>query len=614
MGLGFVNVKGGGNAADVPYDNSISGLSAETVQGAIDEMVTGSRIIDFVPAPAAQLQYTGNTQVPTWLNYDSDKLTISGDTSGTDVDEYTAIFTPKSGYQWFDGTTASKSVSWFITVAVLPIPAQAVALPYDGSSQSPTWDDNYDNTLMTLGGTTSAINAGSYEATFTLTDDDNYQWEDGTTEVQTVPWQIDKIAPTVTAPTAKSNLKYTGSAQALVNAGSTTGGTLQYSTDGVTYITAPPSGTNVGNYIVYYRVVGDTNYKDVADQYVSVSIARATGSLSLDKNSMTMDVSALTDTITASGTGAISAVSSDSTVAEVTSIVNGVITIVALKTGTATITVSCAANASYTAPADQTCSVVVDLPSATLADNTPAKIQAVAQAGLGANYWSVGDKVLISFQNVTVGKLSFNGLSAYAFIIGFNHNQTLEGLGIDFQFGKTATGKDIAFVDSTYDNQGASDGFKMHKGSSGKNSGGWASSYMRNTICTAMFNAMPNDWQEVIANATKYTDNVGGGAEVAGNVSATTDKIFLLGGGELVRQISVWNRYENDFQAQYEYYANGNSKIKYRHTDPTATCWWWLRSPCKSNDYQFCIERYDGYLITKEAHFSYGFAPAFRVA
>lgn len=89
------------------------------------------------------------------------------------------------------------------------------------------------------------------------------------TLTRTVTPTINKATPTVTAPTAASSLAYNGSAQNLISAGSTTGGTLQYSTDGTTWSTDIPTGTNAGNYAVYYKVVGGNNYNDVAAQSVS---------------------------------------------------------------------------------------------------------------------------------------------------------------------------------------------------------------------------------------------------------------------------------------------------------------------------------------------------------
>lgn len=46
---------------------------------------------------------------------------------------------------------------------------------------------------MTIGGTTSAVNAGTYYAVFTLKP--NYQWPDGSTGAKNVPWTIGKAVP-----------------------------------------------------------------------------------------------------------------------------------------------------------------------------------------------------------------------------------------------------------------------------------------------------------------------------------------------------------------------------------------------------------------------------------
>lgn len=152
------------------------------------------------------------------------------------------------------------------------VPSQSNTLTFNNSAQSPTWS-GYDDTKMTLSGSTSETNAGTYNVTFTPKAD--YKWSDGTTEAKTVSWLIGKATPTVTAPSAKTSLTYTGSAQSLISAGSTSGGTLQYSLDGTNYSTGIPTGTNAGSYTVYYKVVGNDNYSDVAAQTVSVSIAKA---------------------------------------------------------------------------------------------------------------------------------------------------------------------------------------------------------------------------------------------------------------------------------------------------------------------------------------------------
>ena len=67
-----------------------------------------------LPVQSETLTYTGSEQSPTWKNYDSSKMTISGTTTAVNADTYTAKFTPKTGYAWEDGTTGAKSVTWKI--------------------------------------------------------------------------------------------------------------------------------------------------------------------------------------------------------------------------------------------------------------------------------------------------------------------------------------------------------------------------------------------------------------------------------------------------------------------------------------------------------------------
>lgn len=98
------------------------------------------------------------------------------------------------------------------------------------------------------------------------------------THVATADFEITKAAASVsTAPTGKDNLTYSGSAQALVNAGTVVGGTLQYSTTETgTYSATIPTGTNAGSYSVWYKVVGDANHNDTTAAKVDVTIAKAT--------------------------------------------------------------------------------------------------------------------------------------------------------------------------------------------------------------------------------------------------------------------------------------------------------------------------------------------------
>jgi len=143
-----------------------------------------------VPSQSGTLTYTGGAQSPSWSDYDSTKMIIDGTTSGTNAGLNYVTFTPKANYQWTDGTTAAKTVSWTIGRATIAtVPSQNGTLTYNSNIQSPSWL-NYDSAKMTIGGITSATIVGSYNATFTPTS--NYQWADGTTSEKSVPWTIEK--------------------------------------------------------------------------------------------------------------------------------------------------------------------------------------------------------------------------------------------------------------------------------------------------------------------------------------------------------------------------------------------------------------------------------------
>ena len=109
----------------------------------------------------------------------------------------------------------------------------------------------------------------------------------------------DKTTPVVTAPTAKTRLVYNGADQVLIDAGSTTGGTLQYSlTSGSDYSTELPKAKNAGTYTVYYKVTGNDGYADVPENSVSVSVAKRTISVKADNKSMTVNGTLPTFTVT----------------------------------------------------------------------------------------------------------------------------------------------------------------------------------------------------------------------------------------------------------------------------------------------------------------------------
>ena len=96
-----------------------------------------------------------------------------------------------------------------------------------------------------------------------------------------------KLVPTVTAPTVNT-LTYNGAEQALVTAGKTTGGTMLYRLDNSEWSEQLPTAKNAGEYTVWYKVQGNAEYADVAEQNVTVTVAKkAVTVTALDKSAYT---------------------------------------------------------------------------------------------------------------------------------------------------------------------------------------------------------------------------------------------------------------------------------------------------------------------------------------
>ena len=583
--------------------------AAETAQKAVTDLTS---TIDAVPSQSGVLTFTGAEQAPVWNNYNTAALVMTGETTGTNAGTYTATFTPVEGYKWRDGTTDAKSVTWTIGRAIIMgIPAQSGSLTYNGSAQSPVWS-GHDAAKLTIGGTTSGTNAGSYNATFTP--GANYQWSDGTTTAKTVAWSIGRAS--VGVPSQSGTLTYNGSAQSPVWSGHdaaklTIGGTT--------------SGTNAGSYNATFTPVSNYQWSDgsTAAKTVAWSIRKAAGSSSLNKSSLALSTGTMSGTIsvTRAGNGAVSASSSNTNVAAV-SVSGTTVTVTAKAKGTAAITIKVAAGTNHTAPADKTCSVTVTLPTTSLNDNTWATIKEVSDAGQGENYWSVGDTKRITI-NGKVGNFTFSNLAIDAFIIGFNHNSSREGTNrIHFQIGKIG-GKDVCLCDSNYGSSSTSSGrFQMNTGNT--NSGGWNGSYMRKTLlgnsgtpssppANSLLAALPSDLRAVMKPVTKYSDNTGGGSDNASYVTATTDYLFNLAEFEYHGARSYANSAEKNFQLQYSYYKAGNSKVKYKHGETGAAAFHWCRSVYSRGSNFFCLVYTHGGSANGNAYSSWGEAPGFTV-
>ena len=498
-----------------------------------------------------------------------------------------------------------------LTLTIQAVPAQSGSLTYTGSTQSPTWK-GYDSSMMTIGGVTSGINAGTYTATFTPIG--KYVWTDGTQEAKSVSWTIGRAA-VKNVPAQTGSVTYNGSAQSPAWS--------NYNSSQLT-IGGTSSATNAGSYSATFTPTANYKWSDGTTTAKSASwaIGKAAGSITLSASSLSLTYPKTSGTITVTrpGSGTVTA-SSDNTNIATVSVSSTTITVTAKATGSATITVSVGADTNYTAPSSKTFTVAVTLVSKTLSSNSWAVIKAVSDAGQGANYWSVGDTKRITL-NGKVGAYTFSNFNVDVFILGFNHNSSKEGSNrIHFQIGKVS-GKAVALCDSQYNGSGSSAMFHMNSSSS--NSGGWNGSYMRktllgnsNTPASALENslmaALPSDLLAVMQTVTKYTDNTGDGSNSSGNVTSTTDYLFLLAEFEVFGTRYYANQYEQNSQKQYEYYKAGNSRVAYNHSAVSTAVWWWLRSAYYDYGTAFCDVYTDGGCASSSAYYSAGLRPGFAV-
>ena len=193
---------------------------------------------------------------------------------GTDAKTYTVYYKAVNGNQ--DLTTATS-----LTVTISPktvsnpaISLSATSFIYDGQEKKPTVTVKDGNTTIPASEYTvnysNNVNVGTATVTITDKNGGNYVVSGSTT------FQITAPSATLTPPSAKMGLVYTGSAQELINAGSSTTGEVQYSLDGSNYSKAIPKGTDAKTYTVYYKVKGDANHGDTEPATLTVTISPKT--------------------------------------------------------------------------------------------------------------------------------------------------------------------------------------------------------------------------------------------------------------------------------------------------------------------------------------------------
>lgn len=174
--------------------------------------------------------------------------------------------------------TKTTTISVIVERKTVPIPSQTGTLIYNANSQSPNWS-NYNTSYMSIGGTTSGINAGEYTATFTPKS--NYRWPDKTTTAKSVNWSIQKATGTLSLSTSTVSIdasNYSTGVKVTVTTNSTgtisvtsTNSNVASATVSGKTITIKGNGTTAGTATITVSIAANTNYTAPANKQIAVT-------------------------------------------------------------------------------------------------------------------------------------------------------------------------------------------------------------------------------------------------------------------------------------------------------------------------------------------------------
>ena len=507
--------------------------------------------ITTAPSVSGSLSYTGEAQVPTWLNHNPEQLT-KAETAQTDAGQYSSSFTPTKNYQWSGGDTSARVIPWSIakaanTFSIAPSAAQeldvgdTVVIQVTSNSDAVITAESSNTSFATVSVDASAKTVtirgvGQGTAVISINSKGSTNYADAGT---TLNVDVSRKTPTFSlSPSGAQSLNIGGSKQIAVTTNSDGAVSASSSAPGVA--TAAASGKNVtisgasaGSAVITISVPQTTKY-NAASATVSVSVVKPSVS-----NSSWDDIKAISDAGTA---------------------------------------------ASYFAPGD-TKSLTLNGTVGTLALNNlqvDAFILGInhnaSREGSNRIHWAIGKigGTLIALcdsgynSSYTDGNKRFNmnhwgnynrggwkGCDLRYDILG-STNRAPSGYGSAAQAGR------VGYDPSSYD-------------------------IVNSPVANTLMAAMPQAVRKVMKTVTKYTDNVGNASgDTAGNVTASVDYFFLLAEHEVYGGNRTYaNSYEKNYQVQYDYFKAGNSKQVFKHDARTTAVWGPLRSPYYAADDYF---------------------------
>ena len=135
---------------------------------------TPDRTAVAIPTTDSQLTYDGTYQTPVFTNYDSTKMTKSGDEGATNAGDYATVFTLGDDYKWSDNTLAPKSVAWSIAKAAgsITLSKDSISLDTTTTSDTVTVSRLGDGAISVESSDTSVVTVSLSGDTITVTEVD----------------------------------------------------------------------------------------------------------------------------------------------------------------------------------------------------------------------------------------------------------------------------------------------------------------------------------------------------------------------------------------------------------------------------------------------------------
>lgn len=429
--------------------------------------------------------------------------------------------------------------------------------------------------------------------------------ENGVT--QTATFNVTVNRKSVTKPTWKSNLTYTGSAQSV----SSTSYWNNYNTSYMT-IGGTTSATTAGTYIATFTPGSNYRWSDGTTSAINVNwtINKATGSLSVSPTTVAINgnnySSGVAVTITRAGDGAISY--SPTSISGLTLSLSGNTLTIKGNGSTAvsatTITIKVAAGTNHTAPSNKTITVSAEYWSW---GSETATGDAAWWAGL--KNWIAGAST--SELSACVGKTKSVTLTS---AVQGTTTHLVRCIGYNCDRDKSNTSRNTL----TFHTKNCLTTSTVFGSSNGK----WTGSTVR-TLCTSYYNAFPGKASVVtVSKGTATTTN----SSQAATPTYQDETVFLPSDCEMgfpkgadysngKGYAASYDEFceQNTSKTAYQYYTSNSSRIKYYGDSGTSAAYYWERSLHYYNTYDACYVYSDGKPGNNDYGTSFGFAPAFVI-